>query len=96
MGDVLHPRPPQWRLKQEQVDVKEDRVIALYTELRKVLTENIDNGAVQLAALRLVQKSITMIISEGYGKETARVTLAQASELAAQYEPVKGEPKSDA
>lgn len=96
MGDVLHPRPPQWRLKQEQADVREDRVIALYTELRKVLTENIDNGAVQLAALRLVQKSITMIIADGFGEDTARLTLAQAAEIAAQYEAVKGEPKDDA
>lgn len=96
MGDVIHPRPHQWRLKQEQSDVKEDRVIALATELRRVLTENIDNGAVQLAALRLIQKGIIELIVDGYGKETATTMLAQAAELAAQYEMVKGEPKDDA
>lgn len=85
MGDVLDPRPPQWRHKEQEDAAQDDRVIALASHIQQFFNENIDNPVVQLASLRLVQKALTRIIAEANGLDAAKEALKQASELAAQY-----------
>ncbi len=84
MGDVLKPNLPQWQRKEEP-QVENDRVLYLAAELMHLFKENVDPTVTQLAAMRLVQKALTLMVAQAYGVETARRALNQASELAAQY-----------
>lgn len=85
MGDVIDPRPAQWRHKEQEDAAVEDRVIALADAIQTLFKENIDNPVVQLASLRLVQKALTRIVAMANGLPAAKEALKQASELAAQY-----------
>jgi hypothetical protein len=85
MGRIIDPRPPQWERKQPVDDVREDRVLCLAESLLRVLTGETDPTAVQLAALRLVQKAVIGNYSSAMGLDNAKAVLAQATELASCY-----------
>jgi hypothetical protein len=85
MADILRPRPKAWKNKQEEVDASDDRVLFYCQELSKLFMENYDPPVVQLAALRLMQKTLTMFLAEAVGPEGAKEALKQAAELADSY-----------
>lgn len=86
MGEVLDPKPPQWERKQPLgEDVSEDRVTLLAGRLLSALSEEIDATVVQIAALRLLQKTVVGIYIEAMGIDAARELMKQAVELASHY-----------
>ena len=86
MGEVLDPKPPQWRRKESEPEQKEDRVIALSVGISRLFGSEADNPVTQLSSLKLVQKTIIAFIVKAYGSETAKEALRQADELVNQYD----------
>lgn len=87
MGDVLDPKPPQWQPKPHLEQVPDDHVLSLVAQLMAVLngSQTVNATVVQLAALRLVQKSVILNYKNCMGTAAAEETLRQAAELAGQY-----------
>lgn len=83
MGDLL--RPAQWQRKPSGAEVNEDRVLHLVERLREVLIGEEDPTVVQLAAMRLVQKSVILNYQMCMGTPDTKELLKQASDMAAEY-----------
>lgn len=86
MGDVLHPKPPQWERRDEAHDIRDDAVLSLTARLMETIQSGVEPDIVVLAAIRMVQKALILNYSRNAGKEATMEALRQATALAAQYE----------
>lgn len=90
MGDLLDPKPPQWRRREALEDVSEDRVLLLAEKLKRQIEQQVDDDVdstvVQCAAIRLVLKAIVGNYRSIMGHVAAQELMRQASELSEQYQ----------
>lgn len=85
MGNVIHPKPPQWERREESPEVLNDEVLNLVGRLMECIHTGHELDLVVLASLRMVQKAIIMNYQRNAGKEATMEALRQATLLAAQY-----------
>ena len=85
MGDVIDPKPSQWRRREPDTEQPGDRVISLAVKINELFSSEVDNAVTQIASLKLVQKALLEIVIHAYGVESAKEVLRQADEMVKQY-----------
>lgn len=85
MGKLLQPKPAQWARHAESGTVENDAVLVLVSRLLACVAEGVEPTVVQLAALRMLQKSIILNYQRCTDAGATAETLKQATELAARY-----------
>jgi len=85
MGDVIHPRLPQWEHSTPNPGINDDAVLGLVVQLMNCLHTGIEPDIVVFAALRMVQKAVILNHQRNAGNEATQEALRQATLLAAQY-----------
>jgi len=85
MGDVIHPRLPQWEHNAPSQDIKDDAVLGLVAQLMNCIHTGIEPDVVVFAALRMVQKAVILNHQRNAGNAATQEALRQATLLAAQY-----------
>jgi hypothetical protein len=86
MGDLLRPKPDQWKRTQPAEDVPEDKVLQLATALMSVLQADVNPTQVQLAALSLVVQGVARNYAHCAGSAALNEARRQAAQLASLYE----------
>ncbi len=97
MGKVIDKKSPQWQRKEEQDDVRSDTVIELTEKLIALITDPagpVYPTGVQVAALVLATKTVTLSYRDATTEAAAQEMVRQAQELVNQYDVRNGDGKT--